>query len=429
MPDRELVETILAAGRRRCDEVEVYLVEGRSVEAELKRSLVGEATESFSCGIGIRTIDDGRIGASSTNDPSRWEACLDAALSGGKFSTPQEWHGLPGPAGLDREVPVFDPRVAVDPASARELLGEMLAGASAHPAEVVGGNAALGISRSTLVNSSGAYYTRQRTGVSVSLETICGTSTGFEFDRSCFMDVDPSTVGERAAFYAVHSSRGQEIASGSYDVILSPIAASQLLEHIIVPALSGRNVQVGRSFFAGKIGEQVMDSALSLRDDPFTRGLGSTTWDADGVPTRLLPFVERGVLGCFAYDLKTAYRYGEESTGSAVRTGAGGTPGIGVHNLVVEGPGMSVDEERAIFIHNLVGAHTANPVSGDFSVQLANPTFVEGGSVAEPIRSAMLAGNIFEMLSNIGGIGKDIRIVGRTILPSIRFKKLGVIGK
>jgi PmbA protein len=429
MPDHELVETILAAGRRRCDEVEVFIVEGRSVEAELKRSLIGEATESFSRGIGIRTIDDGRIGASSTNDPSRWKECLDAALAGGKFSTPQEWHGLPGPAVLDREVPVFDPRVTVDPGRARELLGEMLAGASAHPAEVVGGGAALGITRSTLANSNETYYTRERTGVSVSLETICGTSTGFEFDRSCFLDVDPREVGERAAFYAVHSSRGQEIASGTYDVILSPIAASQLLEHIVVPALSGRNVKAGRSFFAGKIGEQVMDPSLSIRDDPFTRGLGSTTWDADGVPTRILPFVKRGVLGCFAYDLKTAYRYGEESTGSAVRSGFGGTPGIGVHNLVVDGPGSCVDDERGIFIHNLVGAHTANPVSGDFSVQLANPTFVEGGNFTDPIRSAMLAGNIFEMLSNIGGIGKDIRIVGRTILPSIRFKKLGVIGK
>ncbi|MDT8357144.1 MAG: metallopeptidase TldD-related protein [Methanomicrobiaceae archaeon] len=429
MPDHDLVEKVLAAGRRRCDEVEVYLLEGRSVEAELKRSLVGEATESLSCAIGIRTIDDGRIGASSTSNPSRWQECLEAALSGGKFSTPQEWHGLPGPAVLDREVPIFDPRVAVDPASARALLGALLIGASDHPAEVVGGSAALGITRSTLANSSGAYYTRERTDVSVSLETICGTSTGFEFDRSCFMDVDPREVGERAAFYAVHSSRAQEIASGSYDVILSPIAASQLLEQIIVPALSGRNVQVGRSFFAGKIGEQVMDSSLSIRDDPFTRGLGSTTWDAEGVPTRILPFVERGVLGCFAYDLRTAYRYGEESTGSAVRSGAGGTPGIGMHNLVVDGPRTDVDDERAIFIHNLVGAHTANPVSGDFSVQLANPTFVEGGNFAEPIHSAMLAGNIFEMLADVGGIGKDTRIVGRTILPSIRFKKIGVIGK
>ncbi|WP_243670063.1 metallopeptidase TldD-related protein [Methanoculleus chikugoensis] len=109
----------------------------------------------------------------------------------------------------------------------------------------------------------------------------------------------------------------------------------------------------------------------------------------------------------FAYDLKTGYRYGEGGStgGSAVRFGSEG-PGIGVHNLFIDGPQVKEPgDERAIWIHDVVGAHTANPFSGDFSVEISNPPFwmEGGGEPVEPIRTAMLSGNVFEMLG--GGIG------------------------
>ena len=40
-----------------------------------------------------------------------------------------------------------------------------------------------------------------------------------------------------------------------------------------------------------------------------------------------------------------------------------------------------------------------------------------------------LAGNIFAMLGDIGGLGRDTRIVGNIILPSVRFNSLRIIGK
>src|SRR5690606_16471053 len=123
---------------------------------------------------------------------------------------------------------------------------------------------------------------------------------------------------------------------------------------------------------------------LSVYDDPFVPGFGSTTWDAEGVPTRRLSFVQQGTLQRFAYDLKTGYRYSEESTGSAVRSGSG-EPGIGFHNLFVDGPRRGdLGEERAVWIHDVVGAHTANPFSGDFSVEISNPFWMEDGELTVP---------------------------------------------
>lgn len=424
-----LIDAILRAGDTAADEVEVFYAESRSVSVDLKKTIIGEAHESRACGLGIRTIADGHIGTSSTDDPARWRECLEAALASGRLATPQEWHGLPGPADLAGKVPIFDPAVAPGVEAARQLAADLLLGAGEHDAEVIGGSAGLSLSEAVLANSNGVFYERKKTGVGASLEAIKGTSTGYEFDRSCFADIDAVEIGRKASFLASHSAGGKDVATGAYDIILSPIALSQLIGHVVVPALSGKNVHAGRSWLEGKIGEQCMGDVLSLHDDPFTRGLGSTLWDAEGMPARRIDFVEDGVLRCFAYDLKTAYRYGEESTASAVRSGPGGSPAIGMHNLVVDGPRGAVDEERAIWVHDLVGAHTANPVTGDFSVELSNPSWKEDGAFGEPIRSAMLAGNLFAMLGEIRVLGAVPRIIGNVILPPVRFNNQQIIGK
>jgi PmbA protein len=319
--------------------------------------------------------------------------------------------------------------VVPEPAAAEALIAGMLEGAAEHPAsKITSGSAALSRSTASIANSCGAFYTAERTEVGCSLETICGQSTGSEFDHSPFAGIDPIRVGERAAFLAEHSAQGKPLETGLYDVLLSPVALAQILGTILLPALSGRNVHAGRSRLAPHLGQRCMDGRIDLYDDPFAPGMGATAWDAEGLPAGRLDFVKGGVLSSFAYDLKTAYRYGARPTGSAVRGGFSGGPAIGVHNLVLDGPREEVASERALYVHDVVGAHTANPVSGDFSVECQNPAWVEGGELREPVRKAMLSGNLFDALGEIGGIAPGSRVVGTSILPCVRFKGLQVIG-
>lgn len=426
----DLIERILREGERRADETEVFYARGLSVGTEIKKGVLGNAEESEAWSMTVRTVRDGRIGFSATSDPDRWQECLDAALASGRLATPQQWGGFPKPADLAGTSSANDENLVVAVEDAAKMVEGLLSGAAEHPVEVVGGGASLGRSYLAVANSNGVFYGMDRTAASVSLETIREQSTGYEFDASPFLaEIDPRSVGERAAFLAAHSLGGQEIETGRYDIVLSPIAAASLVGQVLLPALSGRNVKAGRSFLADKVGEQVFDERLSVYDDPFAPGLGSAAFDAEGVPTRRLVFVEQGVLQRFAYDLKTGYRYGEESTGSAVRSGGEG-PGIGFHNLFIDGPRVSKPgDERAIWIHDVVGAHTANPFSGDFSVEISNPFWMEGGEPVEPIRTAMFSGNIFEMLTEIGGLGNDTRRVGRLTIPSIRLNNQQIIGK
>ncbi|OPY38578.1 MAG: peptidase PmbA [Methanoregula sp. PtaU1.Bin051] len=425
------IEQLLKEGAKRVDEIEVFYAKSTTVSANLKRRKVNLAVASDDCGLAVRTIRDGRIGSSNTNSPERWRECLKAAIASGDLATPQSWKGLPRPAtGPATDTLCFDPALAVEPENASQLLTAMMEGSEEHPADITSGSATLSSTLITLANNAGLYLTSRHTGVSVSLEAISGQSTGSEFAQSCFMDIDPRSVGERAAFFASHSVGGQDIPSGIYDVILSPIAYAELLSAVYIPALSGRNVHAGRSRLATLLNEQVLDARFSVYDNPLlAKGLGSALWDGEGVPTRRIDFIRDGVLKEFAYDLRTAYRYGKTSTGSAIRAGATGGTAIGHHNLIVDGPRTDITKDRAIYIHSVIGAHTANPMSGDFSVEMSNAFWMEDGSFCEPIRSAMLAGNVFDMHASVAGLSREVRQIGSLVLPSIRLSGLRVIGK
>jgi len=425
------IDQLIREGTKTVDEVEVYFGEGTSVSAELKKRTVHMGTISVDCGLGIRIIHKGRIGSSSTSNPGQWRECLAAAIASTKLATPQAWEGLPAPAPLPEVPGSYDSSMKIEPECAKDLLSRMLEGSEAHPADVTSGSAGLSRVEVTLANSNGVRYTDQHTGVSLSLEAIHKQSTGYEFDSAWALSmVDPVAVGERATFFAKSSSEGEEIETGEYDLLLSPLAYAELLGGVFVPALSGRSVHAKRSRLGESLGKSVACEQLSMYDDPHMPGPGgSVAWDAEGTPTRRTDFVTDGVLQCFAYDLKTAYRYGKASTGSAVRGGAGGLPSIGHHNFVVDGVRSTVDDTRVLYVHNLIGAHTANPLSGDFSVELSNAFWMEDGEFTTPVRSAMFSGNVFDLHHGIAGLSRKSRTIGSLVLPSIKINKQRIIGK
>jgi PmbA protein len=68
-------------------------------------------------------------------------------------------------------------------------------------------------------------------------------------------------------------------------------------------------------------------------------------------------------------------------------------------------------------------------MSGDFSVEISNSFWMEDGSFEEPVRSAMMSGNVFDMHKYVEGLSKESRAIGSLILPSIKLNKLRIIGK
>ncbi len=140
------------------------------------------------------------------------------------------------------------------------------------------------------------------------------------------------------------------------------------------------------------------------------------------MPSQRNVLAKEGLLQGFLYDSYTAGKAGTASTGNAVRSGYSDVPRVGVRNLIVSSK-EAFDlpkETRGILVNSFIGAHTANPISGDFSVEAKNAFYVSG-EAAKPIGSMMLAGNIFHLLKDID-VGTDVRAVGAVVTPSVKVR-------
>ena len=63
-------------------------------------------------------------------------------------------------------------------------------------------------------------------------------------------------------------------------------------------------------------------------------------------------------------------------------------------------------------VHSVMGAHTANPTSGDFSVTTSTLLRVEDGEIIGPVKQAGLSGNLAKALSHDVHLGDEVRVQG-----------------
>ncbi len=271
-----------------------------------------------------------------------------------------------------------------------------------------------------LVSTNGIRASTRRTSRLLSVSVIAGDGTasqtggGFSAGRG-FDGLDPEQAAADAMERAVRILGATKGPSGRSTVVFDRRVATTLLS-VISSALSGEAVDKGRSFFAGRLGEQVADSVLTIVDDPTDpRAFGAAAYDAEGLACRRNLLVENGVLRRFLYDTVSASRAGTVSTGSAVRGGFAGTPGTGCRALTLAvGPEGSIRTAcsaavgEGLFVQSVTGVHSGvNPMSGDFSVG-AEGLMIRDGVLAEPVREITVASTLQRMLQSVVAIGADV---------------------
>ena len=85
--------------------------------------------------------------------------------------------------------------------------------------------------------------------------------------------------------------------------------------------------------------------------------------------------------------------------------------------------------DDGLIIYFLQGAHSSNPVSGEFSV-VATPAWkIKKGEVVHSSRGVMLAGNIFEVLKSVSVVENNERKMGQLVSPWLLVENVRVIGK
>ncbi|HEX7445534.1 MAG TPA: TldD/PmbA family protein [Methanothrix sp.] len=432
----EYAHQLLAlALREGAAEAEVYGMVGRSVDVDLRKGSVEMASESFHSGLGLRAVVKGAVGFSSTSDMSLLESVAMSAVKSAKArGSDESWISLPSLGKVTPAHGIFDKRlVHISSEECLEVATSMLEGCSAvKEAEPVSGGVACVCGTGFVINSLGLELLETATLMQASMETIAkagDVATGSEFFNSRSFQPSMEAVGKAAAVMARASLAGTKAESGTFDVLLKPLAVAELLEGTILSSLEADNVQKGRSSLKGRVGEAISSEGLNIYDDGLLAGgLDSSAFDGEGVPSQRTVLIEKGVLKGFLYDSYTAGKDGVKSTGNAARQGYSDVPRVGIRNLIVSSPVAYdlLEETKGYLVNGLIGAHTANPISGDFSVEARNAFRVSPGEVPVPIRSLMLAGNIYDLLKNIE-VGTDVRAVGGIVTPTMK-AKMNVVG-
>lgn len=443
----QLAKKLVARAKKQgAKQAEAFVQVGREASCRVRDGEIEHLSQATSKGVGLRVFVKNRLGFSWTSDfePSSLNAFVDRAVQLAEAAAPNPLNGLPDETDLgdfpevgplyDAEVAslapdwkitaalelekvarAFDPRVkTIETVEAGESVGEVFLASSA---------GVTGYSQGTSVYLYAA----------VVAEAEGQLQNSWWYDARRFLkDLEsPEHVAREAARRAVRMLGAKKVKSQKVPVVFDPMMAATFIGGI-AGAVNGDSVYKKASFLASKLGQSIAPPTVTIVDDGLMpKGLATSPFDGEGVPTRRSAIVEQGVLKTFLYDAFTARKAKTHSTGNASR-GYRSLPSIGTHNLYLE-PGSRTPEElikevpHGFYVTSMLG-HGTNLVTGDYS-RGATGLWIENGELTRPVQEVTVAGNLLDMLSRLDGIGSDLTFRGSVGAPTIRFNELTVSGE
>ncbi|MEM1563410.1 MAG: TldD/PmbA family protein [Candidatus Bathyarchaeia archaeon] len=433
--------------KRGADEAEAFVYQGFTTTVAIERGQIAKSSRIIDQGLGVRTVVNKAVGFSYTNvvgSKTAIEEVVLKSLRSAKASKPdKDWQGFPYKKSASNVRGTFDDTICkLSPEDLVKLSSLMLEAAEKTDERVFpieGGVGASFLSRA-VANSNGVTGFDFGTIIECSLATVAHesgevTPVCFEFNAERVYKIDPEWVGGEAARLAALALRAKRVETKNMEVIFAHFALQQLLYYTLMDAVKADYVQRNQSALRGKIGQKVASEVVTVYDDGLLEG-GLRTWkfDGEGVPQQRTLVIEKGFLRNFIYDNYTAKKEGKESTGNAFRAGYLSTPNVEATNFRFETGEKSPEEligevDEGLLVYSLQGAHSSNPASGEFSVVAAPAWKIEKGRIVHPVKGAMLAGNVFEVLKNILDLANNERKVGSLVAPWVLVENVKVIGK
>lgn len=419
------------------NEYEVWCSSVDTVRAERRERCLHAVNHAREGGVAVRVIVDGSLGFAYAREASA--ALVDAALTTARYREPDPQLCLPDaqPEGravedLDSGVVDLDAGTCVERATELE---DAVYAADERIASVRRASYSRTVEEVCLVNSRGLSC-MARDGL-VSTGATAMASSGEDRQIGSFSDfnrdpgmLDVCGVGREAADNATRLIGARRMDSCSIPVLFDEDCTASLLG-LLVGSFNGERLSKGTSRLAGRRGEHMFGDIVTLCDDPLdVRGADNCPFDGEGVASRRTVFVQSGVIEEFYYDTYWARRCGEKSTASAVRGSYRSIPRPGIRHLVLEpGNGTLADDlkglKQYLNVTDIMGMHTADPISGDFSVGVSGIFCMHGGP-GYPVREAAVAGNIFEIFSRVMSIGEGGRRLGSVTTPAVLVDTLDI---
>jgi PmbA protein len=423
-------------------EWELYGMDGQSTSIEVRNQEVDTFKSSRNVGAALRIRENGRIGFSFTTDLSdaAFQRTVERARASAQALEPNEH------AQFSHEAAPVAALALIDASPAKPTEEKVDAAASIERAAMAVDKRVQRVRKASygeslghdwLLNSHGVFRAGAMTFYSASVLAIAedngDSQTGgeFNFGRS-WKALDFPWIGKSAGEKAIHQLGATPMPTGVRTVVFENSVVVDLLG-VLANSFIAESVQRNRSMLAGKLDQAVMAPFLTLTDDGLDiRGSGAFPFDGEGVPHQTTPLIVNGVLVNFLYDLETGAKDGKPSTGNSSRGGFRSPPRPGTTNLRLE-PGSGTLEELCaeagdgFLVTDLMGVHTANPVSGDFSLGAAGFE-IRNGKIGRPVRGVAVADNVLGLFRRASRIGADFRYFGSIGTASLLVPGVSVSG-
>ncbi|HEY4660137.1 MAG TPA: TldD/PmbA family protein [Terriglobales bacterium] len=441
---QDIVQRAMQAG---ATAAECVIREGDEFSTLVRLGEVETLKESGSKSIGVRVFNGKRAASTHSSDftASGLDRMLKSAIELAKITSEDPFSGIPEPSqlgALSGDLDLFSTDVYSLPGEERIAYARRAEKAAldfdTRIKNSEGGSFDAATGHKILANSHGFVGEFRRSYCSVAAIPIAQDEKGgmqrdywFSVARSLDRLESPEHVGKIAAQRTLRRLGARKVKTQEVPIIFDPLVANSILGHIF-EGVNGDSVYRGASFLAGKLGEKIAASQVTVIDDgTMVGGFGTSPFDGEGIPTRRTVVIENGVLKSYVLNTYTAKKLGLQTTANASR-GLAGTPGIGPGNYFLQ-PGARTpqqligDVKEGLYVTEFLGMGV-NLVTGDYS-RGASGIWISGGELTYPVEEITVAGNLKDMFLNISEIANDLEFRGSVASPTIRIDGLTVGGE
>jgi len=228
-------------------------------------------------------------------------------------------------------------------------------------------------------------------------------------------------LGKIAAEQTIKKLSPKKIGSDKISIIFDKRIARGFLSSF-ASAISSSAIARGTSFLKNKIDQLIIPESINIFDKPdLVKGMGSQSFDSEGVKSQALKLVDCGFLKNYLIDTYNGKKLNLKSNG---RSG-------GSTNLYFENGKISFEEllntnSRILYITETIG-HGSNLVTGDYSVG-ATGFLVEDGEFKYPVNEITIAGNFNDMFKKIT-LADDLDFRYSINSPTMMIEGMTVAGK
>ncbi len=424
-------------------EYEIFFQRVKKLKIDVAQEKVESLSESQETGVGLRVLRDHRMGFAYTTDVSEdsLKDIVQKSMEMCELQPPDEgWDFLKELKPSKVSSPFDDKGVEESLDNKIELVIGLEKDAKALDERIKGVRKA-GFTETvfeiSLKNSFGVEIFYKGTLFSAMIATLAQSkgdsaiSWEFRGARRLFQ-LDREGLVRDAVFKSVSLLNPKPISTRVMPVVFFRESSAQLLEVFSTMFLGDAFVK-GKTLLKDRIGESVATQELFVIDDgTLEDGFYTSPYDAEGIPRRKNVVIEAGVFKGFLHSLYTSRRSGQEPTGNSERGSFRALPSCGVTNLYIQKGNVPLEEllleeEEVFMVLELMGLHTVDPISGEFSLGASGVIYRKGKPVYA-VRGVTVAGNVLDLWNKIIAVGSDFTFYGNIGSPSLLVKDITVGG-